>query len=171
MSGITLDLTQLRALATLVHGLVRFLRRLAIAAVLGVFAIAALLARDGVSTFDGVMTMLLLVPSAILLFFAQGVRELLALPDRILRMPREGQERLAELTRVAGAARSARMRGIPLLLWRLRGSLGSVRSVAGVAMPLRVLTPVSLGLALAATLSCMLLAVIGVIALLVVAAG
>src|SRR5215213_4367904 len=100
MSGITLDLTQLRALATLVHGLVRFLRRLAIAAVLGVFAIAAVLARDGVSTFDGVMTMLLLVPSAILLFFAQGVRELLALPDRILRMPREGQERLAELTRV-----------------------------------------------------------------------
>ena len=171
MAQITVSTTQLGALGSVVRRLIRFIRRLAFVAVAGVAAIAALLARGEFSTGDTVLTLLLLAPPAILLFFAQGLREVLALPDRLRKMPGEGQERLAELTRIAGEARSARARGVPGLLWRLRGSVGSLRDLAGLALPLRVFTPGFLGLTALATLFCFVLAGAGVVALLVLVAG
>jgi hypothetical protein len=171
MARITVDVAQLGALATFVRAVVRSVRRLAVVGALGAAAIAALLARGGYDTLDAVVTIALLAPSAVLLLFAQGVRELLALPERLRRIPSEGQERVAELTRLAGQARTASVRRMPLLLWRLRGTVGSLRDVAGVAVPLRVLTPAFLGLALVAALACVVLAGAGLIALLVLAAG
>ena len=171
MARITVDVTRLNSLATLVRALVRFVRRIAFVGLLGVAAIAALLARGGFSVFEAVVTILLLAPSAILLLVAQGILELLALPERLSRIPREGQERVAELSRLAGEARTTSVRRLPLLLWRLRGTVGSLRDVAGVAVPLRVLTPGLLGLALLAALACVVLAGVGLIALLVLAAA
>ena len=114
---------------------------------------------------------MLLAPPAILLLFAQGIRELLALPERLRRIPHDGQERVSELTRLAGQARATSVRGMPLLLWRLRGSVGSLRDVAGVAVPLRVLTPGFLGLTFLAAFVCVVLAGVGLIAVVVLAAA
>lgn len=169
MARITVSTTQLSALAGAVRRIVRFLRRLALAAIAGVAAIAAALAQGGLSGGDAVVILLLLAPPAIVLFFAQGLREVLALPDRLRKIPGEGEERLAELGRIAGDARTARTRGLPLLLWRLRGSVGSLRDVAGLALPLRVFTPAFLGLTALAALFCLALAGAGVVALLVLA--
>jgi hypothetical protein len=55
--------------------------------------------------------------------------------------------------------------------WRLRGAFGSVRDVAGVAVPLRVFTPAFLSLAALSALLCFLLPGIVLIVLLVVAVG
>jgi hypothetical protein len=164
--------TQLSALDRFVRSLVRGVRRLAVAGALGVVPIALLLRReDGFNALDALVTVLLLAPPAIVLFFAQGVLELVSLPERLRRIPGEGQERLAELGRLAGEARTARVSGAPFLLWRLRGTIGSLRDVAGIALPLRVLTPAFLGLAALAALVCIVLAGAGLIALLVLAAG
>ena len=171
MAQITVSTTQLSALGGVLRRLVRFIRRLAFAAIAGVAAIVVLLARGELTAADAVVTALLLAPPAILLFFAQGLREILALPERLRKVPGEGQERLAELTRIAGAARTTRGRGVPMLLWRLRGSLGSVRDVAGLALPLRVFTPGFLGLAALAALLCFVLAGAGLVALLVLLVG
>ena len=169
MARIRVDVTQLASLATFERTLVRFVRIVGFLGLIGAAAVAALLARDGYSVADGILTILLLPPPAILLLFAQGLHELLSLPQRVRRMPGEGQERIAELTRVAGQARTTTLRGLPLVLWRLRRVVGSIRDVAGVAVSLRVLTPSSLGLALLAALACVLLAGVGVIALVVLA--
>ena len=170
MAQITISTTQLSALGGLVRGIVRFIRRLAFVAATGAAVVAALLARGEFSIGDTVITVLLLAPPAILLFFAQGLREVLALPERLRKIPGEGHEQLAELGRIAGDARATRARGFPLLLWRLRGSLGSFRDVAGVALPLRVFTPGFLGLTAVAALFCVVLAGAGVVALLVLVA-
>jgi len=171
MARITVSTTQLGALGEVLRRVVHAVRRLALIGTAGAVAIALLLARGGVSTGDVVVTVLLLVPPAVLLLFAQGVRELAALPERLRRVPGEGQERLAELTRIAGDARTTRMRGLPLLAWRLRGTLGSLRDVAGLALPLRVLTPAFLGVTALAALLCVVLAGAGLIALLLLASG
>lgn len=171
MARITLSTAQFTSLDLAVRGLVRRLRRLALAAVGGTAAIALLLRRDGFDEADLVFTLLLLAPPAVVLFFTRGILELVSLPDRLRRMPGEGQERVTELTRVAGDARKARLRNLPLLIWRLRGSIGSVRDIAGIALPLRVVTPGFLGLAALAALLCLVTACSGVIALLVLAAG
>jgi hypothetical protein len=169
MTPITGSPRQLDALTGYIRRLVRFVRRLALVGLAGVAAIAALLARGGFSFGDVVLALLLLAPPALLLLLAQGLAELAALPDRFRRMPGESQERVAELTRLAGQARTTRARGIPFLLWNLRGTVGSLRDVAGVALPLRVLTPGFLGLAALSALLCAGLAGGGVIALLVLA--
>lgn len=171
MARITVSTAQLSALAGAVRRIVRYIRRLAFVAIAGVAAIAAALARGGLSGGDAVVILLLLAPPAILLFFAQGLREVLALPERLRKVPGEGQERLAELTRIAGDARTTRTRGMPMLLWRLRGSVGSLRDVAGLALPLRVFTPGFLGLTALATLFCFVLAGAGIVAMLVLVAG
>jgi hypothetical protein len=171
VARITVSTEQLGALAGFVRSLVRLVRRLAFVGVAGVVAIAALLARGGLSTPEAVLTIVLLAPSAVLLFFAQGALELLRLPERVRGMPGEGRERIAELTRIAGEARTARGRRPPLVLWRLRGSVGSLRDLAGLALPLRALTPAFLGLTALSALLCVALAGIGLIALLVLAAG
>jgi hypothetical protein len=171
MARITVSTVQLAALAGFLRGFVRFVRRLAFAAVIGVALLAAVLARGGYSAADAVITVLLLVPPAILLFFAQGLAELIALPERLRRMPGEGGQRLEELTRLAGQVRTTRLSGVPSMLWRLRGTLGSFRDLAGVALPLRVLAPPFLGLTAVAALLCIVLTCAGVIALVVLAIG
>ena len=171
MPQITVSTTQLSTLAGFLRGFVRLLRRLAVVAAVGVALLVAVLARGGFSTGDTILTVLLLAPPAILLFFAQGLSELIALPERIRRMPGEGGQRLQELTRLAGETRRVRLAGMPSLLWRLRGTVGSLRDVAGVALPLRVLTPPFLGLTAIATLLCVVLTGVGVIALVVLAVG
>ena len=167
----TLSTAQFTSLDLAVRGLVRQLRRLAVAAVAGTGAIALLLLRDGFDDAELLFTLLLLAPPAFLLFFTRGILELVSLPDRLRRMPGEGQERVTELTRVAGDARSARLRNLPLLIWRLRGSIGSVRDIAGIALPLRVVTPGFLGLAALSALVCLVIACSGVLALLVLLVG
>ena len=169
MAQISVSTAQLGALGGVVRRIVGFIRRLAFVAIGGVVLIAALLARGEFSAGDTVITVLLLVSPVILLLFAQGLREVLALPERLRKMPGDGQAQLAELTRIAGEARTTRASGVPLLLWRLRGSLGSFRDVAGLALPLRVFTPSFLGLTAIATLFCVLIPGIAVIALLLIA--
>lgn len=171
MARITVSTDQLGALAGVLRRVVRAVRKLAFAGLAGVAAIVLLLARGGFGFGDAVVAIVCLAPPAILLFFAQGVSEVLKLPERFRRMPGEGQERLAELGRIAGEARTARARQAPFLLWRLRGSLGSLRDVAGVALPLRVFTPGFLGLAALSAFLCVVLALAGIVALLVLVAG
>lgn len=169
MAQITISTTQLSSLAGVVRGFVRLVRRLAFAALIGVALLAAVLARGTFSAGDAVVTGLLLAPSAILLVFAQGVAELIALPERLRRMPGDGEQRLQELTRLAGEARTTRLSGMPSMLWRLRGTLGSFRDLAGVALPMRVLAPPFLGLTAIAALLCVVLIGGGAIALVILA--
>ena len=116
------------------------------------------------------LTILFLAPPAILLFFAQGVQALLSLPDRLASDAgrRSGAPRGADPARGPDHDRLAPA-ALPLLLWRLRGAFGSVRDVAGVALPLRVFTPGFLTLAALSALFCVLLPAVVLIALLVVA--
>jgi hypothetical protein len=172
MPPLTISTAQLAVLERTVRNIVRAVRRLAFAAVAAVFPIAVLLWReDGFDGADAVLTLLLLTPAAIVLFFARGVLELVSLPGRLQRVPGEGQKRLSELARVAGEARTMRPRNAPFLLWRLRGSIGSLRGVAGIALPFRVLTPGFLGLTAFAALACVVLVGIGLIALIALATG
>lgn len=172
MARITVTTTQLASVGGLLRTVVRLVRRLALVGVAAAGLIALLLwEHEGFDGEDAVLTLLMLGPPAVLLFFAQGLGQLASLPDRLRRMPGEGQERLGELTRVAGQARDTRLVGLPLLLWRLRGALGSVRDVAGFALPLKVLTPGSLAVTALSALLCVLLAGVALIALLVTAIG
>lgn len=168
MPRITVPTVQFSAPVGFAWAFVRFVRRLAVAAIIGVAFLAAVLARGGYSAADAFLTVLLLGPPAILLFFAQGLARLIALPERLVRMPGESGRRL-ELTRVAGEVRTGRPTGVPSLLWRLRSTLGSFRDLAGVTLTIRVLTPAFLGVAAVAALLCVVLTCIGVIALVVFA--
>ena len=170
LARISASTTPLAQLGAAVRRVARIVRRIAFAGLAGAAAIVALLARDGFSAGEIVLTLLLLAPAAIVLLFAQGIAELGALPDRLRNMPSQGGERMAELSRLAGEARSARMRNVPGLLWRLRGTVGGIRDVAGIALPLRVLAPGFLGLAALAALACICLVGVGLIALVVLAA-
>lgn len=172
MPPLTISTGQLAVLERTVRNIVRTVRRLAFGAVAALVPIALLLQRDdGFEEIDVVVLVLLLAPPAIVLFFARGVLELVSLPGRLQRIPGEGQERLSELARTAGEARSARPRNAPLLLWRLRRSVRSLRDVAGIALPFRVLTPGFLGLTALAALACVVLVGFGLVALVVLAAG
>jgi hypothetical protein len=171
MARITVSTDQLAGLGGLIRGFVRFVRRLALVALGAAVVLAGLLQRDGYTGDEAVLTILFLAPPAILLFFAQGVQQLLAFPDRLRRMPGDGQERLVELTRVAGQTRTTRARSLPLHVWRLRGAFGSVRNVAGVALPLRVFTPGFLAVAALSAILCIALPAVVLIALLVTAFG
>jgi hypothetical protein len=172
MPPLTISTGQLAVLERTVHNIVRTVRRLAFGAVAALVPITLLLQRDdGFEEIDVVVLVLLLAPPAIVLFFARGVLELVSLPGRLQRMPGEGQERLSELARTAGEARSARPRNAPLLLWRLRRSVRSLRDVAGIALPFRVLTPGFLGLTALAALACVVLVGFGLVTLIVLAGG
>lgn len=169
MVRVTVPTGQLAALGGLIRGFVRFVRRLSFVAIGAAVVLAVLFQQDGFTSGEAVLTILFLAPPAILLFFAQGVQTLASLPDRVRRMPGEGQEGIVELSRLAGQARTTRVRGLPQLLWRLRGTFGSVRDVAGVAVPLRVLTPGFLTLAAISALLCILLPAAVLVAVIVVA--
>lgn len=158
------------ALAAALRRVIRALRRVALAGAAGVAAIALALARGGFSTEDWITTALLLAAPVLVILFAQGLAEVSALPGRLRSLPAEGQERLGELGRIAGQTGGARLRRLPGLLWRLRGTAGSLRDVAGVALPLRVFAPPFLLLALLSALACLVLAGAGIVALLVLVA-
>lgn len=158
--------TRIAALERVLRGLARLLRRLALAAAVAVIPIAVALRRDGFDALDAVVTLVLLAPAAIVLFFAQGLRELAGFPERLRRVPGAGQQRLAEIARLGSELRGAKLRRAPLLLWRLRGTVGSVRDVAGVALPLRVLSPGFLGLTALASFACVVVFLIGLATLL-----
>ena len=172
MARLTVSTVQLASLERTIRGFVRVLRRLALAAAAVALLIALLLRRDG--GFDGadaVLTILLLTPPAIVLFFTRGVLELVSLPGRLQRVPGESQEQIAELTRIAGDARAAKARNAPFLLWRLRGTAGSFRDVAGIAFSYRVFTPAFLTATALSALACVAIIGAGLIALLVVVLG
>ena len=172
MPPVTIPTAQLAVLERTVRNIVRAVRRLAFAAVAALLPIALLLQRDdGFEEIDVFVLALLLAPPAIVLFFARGVLELVSLPGRLQRIPGEGQERLTELARLGGEARTVRPRNAPFLLWRLRGTIGSLRDVAGIALPFRVLAPGSLGLTALAAFACVVLVGIGLIALIALAVG
>ena len=171
MARITVSTDQLAALGGPIRAFVRFVRRLSLVAVGAAVVLVVLLQRDGFAGEDAVLAILFLAPPAILLFFAQGVQTLLAFPQRLSRMPADGGERLAELTRLAGQTGTKRARGLPMFLWRLRGTVGSVRDVAGIAVPLRVFTPGFLALAAFSAAMCILLPAVVLVALLVIALG
>jgi hypothetical protein len=169
VARITVSTGQLAALGAVIRSFVRIVRRLSLMALGAVVVLVVLLQRDGFTVGEGVLTILCLAPPVVLLFFAQGVHELLSLPDRLRRLPGDGEERLAELTRLASEARTTRVRGLPLLLWRLRDVFGSVRDVAGVAVPLRVFTPGFLGVTVVSALLCVALPAVVLIVVLVIA--
>jgi hypothetical protein len=148
----------------------RQLRRLAAAGVAAVVVIGVLLGRDGFDGLDAFVTALLLAAPGLVLFFAQGLRSLADVPDRVRRLPGEGATRASELARLGGELRGARLRRLPFVLWRLRGAIGSARDVAGIALPLRVFTPGFLGLTAIALLVCGALVVIALIGLVALAA-
>lgn len=152
------------------HGFVRLLRRLALAGAAGAVAIGIVLAQGGLSAGDWVLLALVLAPAVIVLMFAQAVAEAAALPARVRRAPGESADQVAELSRLAGQARTARVRNVPFLLWRLRGPVGSLRGVAGIALPLRAFTPGFVGLAACAAFACIAIVCIGLIALVALAA-
>jgi hypothetical protein len=162
---------QVQTLERALRGVVRQLRRLAAVTVAAVIAIGVLLGRDGFEAADALLVAILLAAPGVVLFFAQGLVALASVPDRVRRLPGEGQERASELAQLGGQLRGARLRRLPLVLWRLRGAVGSARDLAGIALPLRVLTPGFLALAAGAALACLVLVVVGVIGLLVLAAG
>ena len=170
--GATFSTAQFSTLDRAVRGLVRKLRRLAIASSVAVAPIALLLGRDdGLGELEVILSLALLAPAVFLFFFTRGILGIVSLPDRLRRVPGEGQQRLTELTRIGNDARTARVRSTPFLLWRLRRSLGSVRDVAGIALPLRMLTPGYLGLAAGSALTCLGIVVAGLICLIVLALG
>ena len=107
MVRITVSTGQFAGLVELIRGFVRFLRRLVLVAAGAAVLLAVLLQRDGFTGTEVGLTIVCLVPPAFLLFFAQSIQAVLSVPDRLRRMPGDGQERLAELTRVAGEARTA----------------------------------------------------------------
>jgi hypothetical protein len=171
MQRVSIRRSGLEGLAAFFRGVVRSLQGLAIAAVVGVAAIAAALARDGVEASDVFVTIVLLAAPGVVLFFAAGLRQVLQLPDRLRSLPGEGSDQLAELTRIAAATRGGGIRRAPGLLWRLRGVVGSSRDLVGIALPLKIFTPGFLGLAaLAAAVSLFLIGA-GLIALIVLVAG
>jgi hypothetical protein len=158
-------------LERILRGLVRQLRRLAAAALVGMVPLAVLLAREGFDAADAVLAAILLAAPAILLFFAHGLNEVAGFPERLRRTPAEGRQRALELAQAGSELRGARLRRLPLVLWRLRGAVGSVRDVAGIALPLKVLTPGFLGIAAVAGFACVGVVVAGVVALVVIAVG
>lgn len=171
MTRVTVNMSGLEGLIGFVGAVVRFVRRLAFVDALAVAAIASVLARGAFSLADGVITAILLIPPALLLFFAAGLREVMRLPERLRRMPNQGSEQLSELTRIAGQARSAGFRRAPSILWRLRGVVGSTRDLVGFAVPLRVFTPQFLALTLGAAGFSFFLVFAGLIALVVLVLG
>ena len=172
MARLTIPTAQLAAVDRTVRNLVRTARQLALAAAASVLLIALLLWRDhGFDGADAVLTALLLTPSAIVFFFTRAVMELVSLPGRLQRVPGESQEQVAEFARTAANARTARARNLPLLLWRLRGPVGTFRDVAGAALTFRAFTPVFLGATAIAAFACLVLVGVGLVALIVLALG
>lgn len=153
------------------RGVARAIRTFGLVVLVAIAAIAAAFARRGFDAAEIFVLLVLLASPAILLFFSSGLQQLLKVPDRLRRMPNQGAEQMAELTRIAGEARHGGFRRAPRLLWRLRGVVGSSRDLVGFALPFRVLTPGFLGLTALAGFFGLILIGCGLIALVVLAVG
>ncbi len=166
-------LSGIEGLVRLLRGVARFVRGVAFVTLLAVAAIASALARGEFSVADGVLTALLLVPVAILLLFSFGLLEVARLPERLRRLPNEGREQLAELTRIAGEAGSSRpgFRRTTSHLWRLRGVADGARGLVGISLPLRVFAPPFLAATFASLWASFPIVCAGLIALVLLAFG
>ena len=171
MARVTLTAVDLQSLSNLLAAAIRLIRRLAIVAGLGVVAITAGLARGGFAAADAVLALVLLVPPGILLVFAAGLREVTGLPERVRGMPQQSVEQLAELSRIAGDARTGGVGRAPSLLWRLRRPVSATRGLLGIASSFHIFTPQFLTLTLLATAGCLLLVLGGLVSLVVLATG
>jgi hypothetical protein len=169
MSSFDAAKVQLGAFRRLVRGVVRAFVLLALGAGIGVGLLGVLLAREGLDGAEAVFLVLLLGAPLVVLMFAAGLRTLLELPERVLRMPQRGAEQVDALTRIADDARTASWRHAPFLLWRSGSLVSSTRDLVRIAMPLRIFVPGFLWLTLAAVVVCVVLVAIGLIALVALA--
>ena len=78
---------------------------------------------------------------------------------------------LVRTARQLALAAAASVLLIALLLWRLRGPVGTFRDVAGTALTFRVFTPGFLGATAVAAFACLVLVGVGLVALVVLALG
>ena len=170
MARVRVSTVQPAALSALLRRIIQLMRRLAFAGAGAAAVLVLLLARGGYAAEDVVLAPLLFVPPAILLFFAVGVGQVLALPERLAACPPRARSSSASWPAWVAMPRP-RALGLPLLLWRLRGAIGSLRGVVGFALPLRVFTPWFLGLAAVSALLCVVLLGVAVIALIAAAIG
>ena len=150
MPPLTISTAQLAVLERTVRNLVRACpaARLRLGR-RGVPDLAAALAR-GRPRARTPVTLLLLAPAAIVLFFARGVLELVSGVRPAAADAARGTGAAVRAGRARRRSPRARPRNAPILLWRLRRSVGSLRDVAGIALPFRVLTPGFLTTAFAA---------------------
>lgn len=169
MASFDVAKAQLGAFRQIVRAVVRAFVLLALAAGVGVGLLGLVLARDGLGAPDIVVVVPLLAAPLLVLVFAAGIRELLELPERVLRIPQRGVEQVDAITRIAGEAKTAQWRHTPLLLWRGRSLVSSTRELIRIALPLRIFAPGFLWLTLAAVLVCFVLVGVGLVSVLVLA--
>ena len=142
---------------------------LALAAGVGVGLLGLAVVRDGVDAPEVVVVVALLAAPAIVLMFAAGIRTLVELPERVVRLPQRGVDQVDELARLTADARTATWRKSPFLLWRTGSLVSTTRDLVRIALPLKIFTPGFLWLTLIAVVACFILIAVGVIALLVLA--
>jgi hypothetical protein len=169
MSSFDAAKVQLGAFRGIVRAVVRAFVLLALGAGAGVGLLGVLFAREGLDGAEIVFLVLLLGAPLVVLMFAAGLRSLVELPERVLRMPRRGVDQVDALTRIADDARTARWRHAPFLLWRVGSLVSSTRDLVRIALPLRIFVPGFLWLTLASVVVCAVLVGIGMIALVVLA--
>ncbi len=160
---------QLGAFRRIVRAVVRAFLLLALAAGVGVGLLGLLFARDGLEAPELLLVVALLAAPLVVLVFAAGIRSLLELPERVLRIPQRGVDQVDELARLTGDARRARLRHTPFLLWRTGSLVSTTRDLVRIALPLKIFAPGFLWLTLAAVVACGVLIGVGLISLLVLA--
>ena len=160
---------QLGVFRRIVRAVVRAFMVLALAAAVGVGLLGLVLVRDGVDGAELVLVAALLAAPAVVLVFAAGIRTLIELPERVLRLPQRGVDQADELVRLTADARSATWRRSPLLLWRTGGLVSSTLELVRIALPLKIFAPWFLWLTLAAVTASAVLVGVGLISLFVLA--
>ena len=151
------------------------MRVLALAAIAAAAIIAVALLGHGVPreadeiAGTALVLALLAAPPVVLLVFHGMLRALLALPERLRAVPRQGRDNVATFATVASAARTARWYQLPVHLWRLRALAGASRDVltpyAAVTALLNVPFLVAVAVAAAAALIEIAAAVVVLLAL------
>ena len=136
MPPLTISTAQfLAVLERTVRNLVRAVRRLA-ASVVGVFLIALQLWReDGFDGAEAFVTLLLLAPAAIVFFSRAASSSSSRCPAGCSGCRAKDRSGSPSWPGSPAKPAGARPRNAPVLLWRLRRSVGSLRDVAGIAFP------------------------------------
>ena len=137
-----------------VAAIARFARRLAFVAAAAAIAIAAALVGDGFAPVDLVGIGLAAVPPVLLFLLAAALQALAELPERVRAAPREAQAHAAALSALALEARSARLLGLPFVVWRAMRVAGEARELlAPYAPALPLASPAFLGASALAALA------------------